>query len=227
MSTANPGSSSVTNLSKCQAICTTLFNSVEQPTLRLQMVRCMPSVSPRTHDLKRRLAMSFYFNDLSYSSQHSHLLMDLEKFIDRLEDRDFDTDAQTEYRELAALISLLDIALDDGRSLDFDLKDAGRAERFDKKVDDLAGIIKGIMSSIGNPGAAFISRIEAKEVLELVSQRISDTLRSKPKAKITVFDRKKHGEKPIENHDQEKKLMASYFSKPKAIENGINGQTSS
>jgi hypothetical protein len=211
-------------MSKCQTICTTLFDSVDQPTLRLQMVGCVPSISPRTHDLKRRLAMSFYFNDLSYSTQHSHVIMDLGKFIDRLEDHDFDTNAQTDYRELAALISLLDIALDDGRSLDLDLKDSENAERFDRNVDDLAGIIKGIMNSIGNPGAAFISRIEAKEVLELVSQRISDTLRTKPKAKITVFDRKKHGDKRTDNLDQEKKLMASYFSKPKVIENGTNAQ---
>lgn len=168
--------------------------------------------------------MSFYFNNLSYSTKHSHLSMDLEKFLDRLDDHEFDTGAETDYRELAALISLLDIALDDGRSLGLDLKDAETADRFDKNVDDLAGIIKGIMNSIGNPGAAFISRIEAKEVLELVCQRISDTLRSKPKAKITVFDRKKHEEKPKENLDKEKNFMASHFSKGKAIGNGTNGQ---
>jgi hypothetical protein len=202
-------------------VCTTLFNSVDQATLRLQMVECTPSISPRSHDLRRRLAMSFYFNDLSYSTKHSYLIMALDKFIDRLEDHDFDTDSQTDYRELAALISLLGIAIDDGRSLDLDLEDAETAQRFDKKIDELAGIIKGIMNSIGNPGAAFISRIEAKEVMELVSQRISDTLRSKPKAKITVFDPKKLEEK--NNLDKEKKFMASHFS-IKASEDGTNAK---
>ena len=199
------------DVSKCQTICTTLFNSVEQPTLRLQMVHCTPSVSPRSHDLKRRMAMSFFFKDLSYATTHSHLVMDLGKFIDRLEDHDFDTDSQTDYRELAALIQLLNLALDDARSPALDLKDADTASQHDASIDELAGIIKGIMNCIGNPGAAFISRIEAKEVLELVSQRISDALRSKPKAKITVFDRKKHGERLKEDLDKEKKMMASFF----------------
>jgi len=176
------------------------------------MVECTPSITPRTHDLKRRLAISFYFNDLSYSTTHSHLIMDLENFIDRLEDHDFDTDTQTDYRELAALISLLNIALDDGRSIGQDLKDEDTATQFDKSIDELASVIKGIMSSIGNPGAAFISRIEAKEILELVSQRISDTLRSRSKAKITVFD-KKTGEKPEDNLEKEKNFMASHFLK--------------
>ncbi|KAG0651764.1 hypothetical protein D0Z07_1681 [Hyphodiscus hymeniophilus] len=195
---------------KCQIICTTLYDSVSQPILRLQMVQCIPSTSSRSHDLKRRLAMSFYFNSPSYSATHSHLMMDLGIFTDRLEDRDFDTDAQTDYRELAALIQLLNFALDDGRSIGLDLTDEKSANQYDRSIDELSGIIKGIMSSIGNPGAAFISRIEAKEGLELVSQRISDTLRSKPKAKLTVFDRKKYGQ-AVKSLDGEKKFMSSFF----------------
>ena len=155
--------------------------------------------------------MSFYFEHLSYSSTQSHLVMDVDKFIGRLEDQDFDTGSQTDYRELAALIQLLNIALDDGRSIGQNLEDAHTAIRYDKAIDELAGMIKGVMNSIGNPGAAFISRIEAKEVLELVSQRISDTLRSKPKAKITVFDPAKVAEKHEEDLEKEKKFMASFF----------------
>jgi hypothetical protein len=161
--------------------------------------------------------MIFYFNDLSYSSQHSHLLIDLDKFIDRLDDKDFDTNAQTDYRELAALISLLDIAVDDGRSISLDLTDPETSQRFDKNIDDFGATIKDIMKSIGNPGAAYISRIEAKEVLDLVSQRISDTLRSKPKARITVFDKKE------ENLEGEKKGMAGFVIKS----TGVVGQASS
>ena len=154
--------------------------------------------------------MSFYFNDISYSTKHSHMLLDLDKFIDRLEDKDFDTDAQTDYRELAALISLLDVAVDDGRCIELDLTNPETEKQFDKNIEDFGATIKDIMKSIGNPGAAYVSRIEAKEVLDLVSQRISDTLRSKPKAKITVFDRKIE-----ENFDGEKKGMAGFVIKDK------------
>ena len=151
------------------------------------MAVVIPSTSPRAHDLKRRLAMSFLFNDPSYSMQHSHNLMDLNLFIERLEDRSFDATPQTDYRELAALTSLLDIALDDARSTGLDLSDKKIAEQFDDKVDTLATSIKGIIQSIGTPGAAFISKIEAKENLLLVSQRIGDTVRSRPKPKRSVF----------------------------------------
>ena len=166
--------------------------------------------------------MSFYFNDLSYSIKHSHILIDLDKFIDRLEDKDFDTNPQTDYRELAALISLLDIAVDDGRCSELDLTDPETEKQFDKNIDDFGATIKDIMKSIGNPGAAYISRIEAKEVLDLVSQRISDTLRSKPKAKITVFDRKKE-----ENLDVEKKGMAGFVIKGSSAVNGVINEASS
>lgn len=165
--------------------------------------------------------MSFYFNDLSYSAKHSHLLMDLDKFIDRLDDKDFDTNAQTDYRELGALISLLDIAVDDARSAELDLTNLAIEKQFDKNIEDFGATIKDIMKSIGNPGAAYISRIEAKEILDLVSQRISDTLRSKPKARITVFDRKKE-----ESLDGMKKGMAAFVKKDSIAVNGVTGQRS-
>ena len=204
-------------LKQCHMICSSLFNAVDQPTLRLQMVECIPSISPRTHDLKRRLAMSFYFNDVSYSTQHSHLLMDIDKFIDRLYDHDFDLKPETDFRELAALITLLNIAADDGCSLNLDLKDPEVAKEFDKKIEEFSGAVKELMKGIGNPGAAFISRIEAKEAIESASQRIYDTLRSKPKAKVTVFDRK-----PEENLDGMKNGMTNFLSKGKPKETGYN-----
>jgi hypothetical protein len=159
--------------------------------------------------------MSFYFNDLSYSTKHSHLIMDVDKFIDRLYDHDFDIKPATDFRELAAMVNLLNIAVDDGRSLDLDLNDPEIAKEFDEKIGELSGAVRELMKSIGNPGAAFISRIEAKEAMELVSQRISDTLRSKPKAKITVFDRE-----PEENLDGMKKGMIRFLSKSKTKEIG-------
>lgn len=132
--------------------------------------------------------MCFYFNDISYSLKHSHSLMDLGQFMTRLEDPTFDLTLPIDYRELTALVSLLDIAVDDARSTGIDLNDRDQERRFNRDIDDLAATIKDLMKSIGNPGAAFISKIEAKEALELVAQRISDTLRSKPKPRDTVFD---------------------------------------
>jgi hypothetical protein len=72
------------------------------------------------------------------------------------------------------------------------------------------------MKGIGNPGAAFISKIEAKEALELVAQRISDTLRSKSKPRDTVFDGPRgRGRDDLE---KEKAGLQSFLSKMKKIE---------
>jgi hypothetical protein len=155
--------------------------------------------------------MTFYFNDISYSLRHSHHLMNLNLFITRLEDPTFDLTPDADYRELTALVSLLDIAVDDARSTGLDLTDKEQERRFDKDIDDLAATIKDLMKGIGNPGAAFISKIEAKEALELVAQRIADTLRSKPKPKDTVFD----GPRLKEDLEAERAGIQSFLSKMK------------
>lgn len=208
------------NSIKCQEICRPLFESIEQATLRLKIIDSISSTTARTHDLRRRLAMCFYFKDLSFSKNHSHSIMDLNVFIRRLDDPDFDANSQTDYRELTALILLLDTAVDDGRSMNLDLSVPSIEKKFDEDIEDFGATIKDVMRSIGNPGAAFISRIEAKEVLELVSQRISDTLRSKPKPKNSLFDKAK----PAENLESERKGMRSFISRVQEISS--NGQAS-
>lgn len=157
--------------------------------------------------------MCFYFGDPSYSQAHSHTSTNLDKFIDRIENPIFKTTPETDYRELGSLIALLDIAVDDGRSPGLDLTDKVSAEHFDEDVDYLVAIIKEVMRGIGNPGAAFISKIEAKEKIELVSQRIADTMRSKPKPKLTHFDMHHVGE----NLKAEKVGMSSFLSKMKGV----------
>lgn len=137
--------------------------------------------------------------------------MNLNLFITRLEDPTFDLTPDADYRELTALVSLLDIAVDDARSTGLDLTDKEQERRFDKDIDDLAATIKDLMKGIGNPGAAFISKIEAKEALELVAQRIADTLRSKPKPKDTVFD----GPRLKEDLEAERAGIQSFLSKMK------------
>jgi len=214
---------SIANSVKCQEVCKSLFECVGSATLRLKIVDSISSITPRTHDLRRRLAMCFYFDNISYARDHSHSLMDLDAFVKRLDDPDFDSNPQTDYRELAALILLLDIAVDDGRSVKIDLSDPAVEKKFNETVEGLGATIKDIMRQIGTPGAAFISKIEAKEVLELVSQRVSDTLRSKPKPRQTWFD-KAQG-KPQEDLESEKRGMESFISRVKNIGSGSNQDT--
>jgi hypothetical protein len=128
-------------------------------------------------------------------------------------DTDFAATNETDYRELGALISLLDIAVDDARSIDLDLTDRETEKQFDADVERFALAIKDIMRSIGTPGPGFISKIEAKELLELVSQRIGDILRSRPKLKQGIF-----AAPPPKDDDlgKEKSGMAKFLSRKTA-----------
>jgi hypothetical protein len=178
--------------------------------------------------------MSFYFNDVKYSMKDCHTNMDLHEFIERLDDKDFDTNNEIDFRELGALIFLLDIAIDDGRSLNLDLTDETTERNFDDAVEGFSNAIGDIIKSIGNPGgtyshsgrgsfinrqnlrhaakiptAGFISKLEAKEILSLVSRRIGDTVRSRPKPKETVF--KTFQQKKPENFDHERKGMSKFI----------------
>jgi len=175
----------------------------------------------RAHELRRRLAMCFFFEDISYATEHPHTVLDLQRFMGRLDEPVFDINEKTDYQQLAALVLLLDIAVDDGRNVYLDLTNTSAAERFDRDVDDLVMAIKDVVRGIGSPGAAFISRIEAKEALELVSQRIADALRSRPKPKKSVFGGIHLKE---EDHSGERDKMHNFVSKFKKGSVPISGQ---
>jgi hypothetical protein len=160
------------------------------------------------------LAMAFYFDDLSESLRHSHHIIDLYQITKRLDDPEFDTNPQTDYLEFSALLTLLDIAVDDGHFIKLDLTNAQTAKEHDEDVDALGARIKSKAKGIGNPGAAFISRIEAKEIIELVSSRIGETVRTKRKPKESILDGP-----PVqapEDLERERKGMMTFLSRQKA-----------
>lgn len=165
--------------------------------------------------------MCFYFNDVDYAKNHSHSMIDLDKFTNRLSDPAFDTTPKTDYLELKALVMLMDIALEDGRSSQLDLSNPVVEKKFNDGVEALSATLKEILTGIGQPGAAFMSRSEAREMLDLVSDRIKETLRTKRKPTHTWFDADK-GRKE-EDMQSEKKGMASFVSRMKNRgNNGIN-----
>ena len=155
--------------------------------------------------------MCFFFNDVGYSQIQSYKSIYTNHFLDRLDSTDFNTGPKTDYAELTALILLLNVAIDNGRSAEIDPSDKEAEVEFNKSVDELVATIKDIMSRIGNPGAAFISRIEAKEALELVSQRISDTIRTEMKVKEPWFNRNRG--RGMEDLEEEKKGMSRFLMK--------------
>jgi len=131
----------------------------------------------------------------------------------------------------------MDIGLDDGRSAHVDLTKDAVARKFDSEVEDLCDTLDDIVKNMHGPqgmqlpwswrfwvihqntddvwAGASISKIHAKEILQAVSQRISDTVRSRPKAKRSIFDSAPVRGQMAEDLSRERKGMGLFLkSKP-------------
>jgi hypothetical protein len=103
-----------------------------------------------------------------------------------LHEEQFDVDDDSDYVEITALVSILDIAIDNGAPRT-SFKSPAEEKAFNHQVDSLARVVKGILSSIVDTGASFISRTEAKETLEGVYNRLLFGVRTKEKPKAQIF----------------------------------------
>lgn len=155
--------------------------------IRLQILRCMPAVEPRFHDLRRRLALAFFFDDSNFLLRRANTALDIPSLIVVLNGSRFKIRADTDYSQLLALISFLDIIIDDGRSASSDSTSEGTVAKFNAQVDDLHGALKAIHGSIHDSGAKYMSRIDAKEVIEGVQNRLMHTVRTRSPPKQGVF----------------------------------------
>lgn len=102
---------------------------------------------------------------------------------------------KTDFAELKATVILLDIAVDDGSVVAaFDDREDEKA--FNDGVDELAVKLREIWRKINDSGMK-LARTEAKSVVEWVQQRLSNTVRTRRKAKKSVFDIPGEAEDPF------------------------------
>ncbi|SZF05496.1 unnamed protein product [Blumeria hordei] len=204
----------------CIMICTSLLNTLELPSLRLQVVESIPSIVPRSHDLRRRLALCFLFNDSTYAKSHPHQLADLSILIERLEQDDFQSRCYQDYRQLKALVMLLDIAADDGQSSQRPISDPAVETNFNDDVEQFSASVRRLLGGIGAPQTGYISKIQAKEMIEMISQRIIHTMRTKPKPVHEWFV---DSGKSSDGMPVERQRMADFVAKIKGAGTGDRG----
>jgi hypothetical protein len=176
------------NMTKCQNTCASTFQAIKLPALQLQVLRCIPQTTRRVHELRRRLALAFFFEGAIYISNASHDTLDLSEVTDQLRKPKFTINKDTDYPELAAVMSILNIAIDNGLSFRHDATNPEGEVKFNREVDVLAARIKQIWGSINDAGAAFMSRSYAKEMMEGLRMRLELTIRTKPKPKLSIFE---------------------------------------
>ncbi|QSZ34854.1 hypothetical protein DSL72_007713 [Monilinia vaccinii-corymbosi] len=200
--------------SSSQTICATIFSTVELPSLRLRVVNSIPPTrSSRLHELRRRLALTFYFSSLSKSLHPPQAIISIPALIQRLKDPPFQINRNTNYRELSSLILLLDIAIDDGRAEGLDFSDKDVEVQFNEDVDELTTRFAnfGIKAS----GAANISRMEAGGILNLVERRIEHTVRTRPKPKNMFYEETKNYYERRESLGAMQKGMSNFVKEAK------------
>jgi gamma-glutamyl phosphate reductase len=115
--------------------------------------------------------MTREYTDLVRLSRFSKLLME-DRFKIRRE--------STNYAELQTLISILDVAIDNGATTE-----QTQAEK-DSEVDGLVEQLRAIFSRIIDTNARDLTRSEAKDMLDRLIMRLTFQVRSKQKMALDL-----------------------------------------
>lgn len=163
-----------------------MFNSTPDSQLRLQLINNLPTYTPLLGLLRRRLALAFFFENSSYLSRAPQNAFDLSTVTDYLRRPAFDIKVDADYAQLAARISILDIAIDRGVPA-VNICDLHDETSFNREVDSLAKRIKAMYTGLLDSGASHMSRTEAKEVLRIMHYRLIYAVRTKQEPKSSLF----------------------------------------
>ncbi|KAM0439716.1 hypothetical protein ACHAPT_000810 [Fusarium lateritium] len=177
--------------------------------VRTNTLACLPVSTPKTHDLRRRLAVTFLFDDPDLGRHHPDNTVSVQGIIDRLGEEDFSVGPKTDFAELQANVILLNIAVDDGSFASADDPDA--VKEFNSEIDELTVQLRGIWRKINDAGMK-LARTEAKSVIEWVQQRLAHSVRTRRKAKKSVFD--VPGQQVDPFLPQQQNYMKNFLRKP-------------
>ncbi|KUI62580.1 hypothetical protein VP1G_09698 [Cytospora mali] len=210
-------------ISFCQEICSSLSESTQKATMRWRAIALLgPAVTPgpntfsihlqtRTLDLKRRLASVFFFDDLQRADKKPEDTVHIRAIIDRLEDDEFQINQNTDYQELGALMMMLNVALGDA-SKKIEMTETSITS-FDAEVDELAEGLKSMLTRVAplNKGI-HVSRIEAKNAMELIRERLLYQVRIKSVPKVGIFGKREEEDSSV---PRQRDFMKGFLLKKK------------
>ncbi|KAL7951926.1 hypothetical protein V8C42DRAFT_22309 [Trichoderma barbatum] len=192
----------------CGDACSILQATIKTQHIRANALQCLPIHNANTHELRRRLAVSFLFEDPSLGHRHPEEIFTIKDAIDRLNNDDFTITPQTDFAELKAMVTILDIAIDDGSPPES--SNPEDETQFNQDIDELATKLREIWRNINDSGMK-ITRTEAKSVVEWVQQRLSNTVRTRRKAKQSIYDLPGHED--LASLPKQQEYMAKFFQK--------------
>ena len=155
--------------------------------MRLRSLEFLPTSTKEMHDLRRRMAAVFFFDDLSLASQPAGTSFELQDITTHLQGPSFKIHSGTDYAALRAHLLLLDITVDAGLNSGPDYSES-LASAFDADVDELTATLRQLARSINDTEMRSVLPMEAKMVMDWVGERLAHSVRSKPKPKISIYD---------------------------------------
>lgn len=162
-----------------QEIALNLISTISDAPYRLRALNTLPVYTPRTHLFRRRLALSYIFDDPSYLTHPYTNLVRISRFSDILLKPQYEINKNTDYSDLQSLASIMDIAIDDGPT-------AGNVGQNDAEVDLLVEDLRNMFSGIHDTNAQNLARTEAKDTLERLVFRLRFAVRVKDKMNLVV-----------------------------------------
>lgn len=158
--------------------------------MRLRSLQFLPTSTREMHALRRRMAVVFFFDDLSLASQPPDATFSLHDACSHLRSATFKIRPDTDYAALRARLILLDMAVDTGSAPepDDDNDALTAAETFDAEVDGITLTLRHLGRSINDTGMKSILPMEAKMVMDWVGERLTHSVRTRPKPKISIYD---------------------------------------
>lgn len=206
------------------------MRGIRDPSVQLQLLRSLPATNPRVHYFRHELALSFFLStpgsvpskdsirhplatasvsvsplELSLQNITQHLCtprFEISKKTISPDSAEYRTEDEYDYPTLFALISILDIAIDNGQSPLSPLSEAPKAPKapskpsiivkkkdahtdsakaFDYEIDVLTNRLSEILGKIHASG--LVSRMQAIEMIEMVKTRLLYGVRTRPPLK--------------------------------------------
>lgn len=171
-----------------------MFDTIKDVTLQSKLLEHILPDSERVSLFRCRLAVAFLIgNPCTLVDEVADEVLDLTRITRHLRNAGIESALHKEkrtggfdYASLAATTSLLNIAIDMGRT-NLEFPDKATETRFNADVDALADRIKRIFTAIEDSGASHLRRTETKQSLEALHYRIIFSVRSKPPPKKSFF----------------------------------------
>lgn len=162
-----------------QTIALNLISTISEATHRLRALNALPVHTPRTHLFRRRLALSYLWDDPSYLTNPYPALVQMSRFTQVLTKPQFEINKNTDYADLQSHISIMDIAVDSGPT-------SGNVRENDAEVDVLVELLRNMFSGIYDTNAHNLARTEAKDTIERLAFRLRYSVRVKDKTNLVV-----------------------------------------